>query len=296
MSVQQPSSTVRDVAHALAVHDLHFRYPKAPQSAINGISFAVGRGEVFGLLGPSGAGKSTLQRILVGLLTNWSGRVDVLGRPAQAWDGRLYDRIGVSFELPVGYTRLTAREDLQHFAHLHPGRRCRSIEDLSEGLGLIEAIDRPLGTLSKGMRVRVNIARALLHQPELLFLDEPTSGLDPVNTKRVRDLIAAEQNAGHTVVIMTHDMATATAVCDRVAFVVDGRIAACDKPRTLQLQHGTREVVVNFRKDGSARTVTIPIGDHHALNHLLSTADVDTVHSTEANLDEVFLAVTGRSL
>jgi fluoroquinolone transport system ATP-binding protein len=285
--------------HALRVEDLRYAYPGAARPALDGMSFAVRRGEVFGFLGPSGAGKTTTQRAILGLLSSWSGTIEVLGRDRRRWGRELYDRVGVAFELPVGYPRLTGREDLAHFANLHAPPR-RDVDELLALVGLSSAADEQVGGYSKGMRVRLNLARALLHEPELLFLDEPTAGLDPVNAADVRALVQAEQARGRTVFLTTHDMATATAVCDRVAFVVDGRIAACETPRALGLAHGTRRLHVEHRTEDGLRQRSFPLdalGEAAGeLAALLASGTVETVHTAEASLDEVFVAVTGRSL
>lgn len=180
---------------SIRVEDLSFTYTGRSSPTVDGMSFEVGEGEVFGFLGPSGAGKTTTQRILIGLLEGWHGRVELLGRDHRSWGPKLYDRVGVSFELPVGYPRLTAREDLTHFAHLHASAT-RDIDELLDQLGFSQAADQPVGGYSKGMRVRLSLARALLHSPQLLFLDEPTGGLDPVNAAAVRNHIRSEQGAG----------------------------------------------------------------------------------------------------
>jgi fluoroquinolone transport system ATP-binding protein len=281
---------------AIEVEDLRYTYPGASQPAVDGMSFAVEPGEVFGFLGPSGAGKTTTQRVLIGLLTGWAGDVEVLGRRVGDWGRDLYDRIGVAFELPVGYPRLTGREDLVHFSELHR-RQPREPGELLDSVGLGSAADAPIASYSKGMRIRLNLARALLHDPEVLFLDEPTAGLDPVNAGQVRALIRAEQARGRTVFLTTHDMGTATTVCDRVAFVVQGRIVRCEPPRTLQLAYGRRELVVEYRtSDGTARA-TFPLdGPSPELRQLLASGRVETVHTTEATLEEVFAQVTGETL
>lgn len=277
----------------IRVADLAYTYPGAPAPALSGMTFDVRRGEVFGFLGPSGVGKTTTQRAVIGLLQGWSGGIDVLGRDRRQWGTELFDRIGVAFELPVGYPRLTGREDLLHFRQLHD-RSGRDIDEVLGAVGLADAADLSVGSYSKGMRLRLNLARALLHDPEVLFLDEPTSGLDPVNAAEIRSLIQAEQRRGRTVFLTTHDMATAAALCDRVAFVVDGRIAACESPRALQLGHGRRLLRVEYRRDGRLETATFPVGElSPQLLTLLASDTVETVHTTEASLDEVFAAVTG---
>jgi fluoroquinolone transport system ATP-binding protein len=280
----------------IAVEDLRYTYPGRSMPAVDGMTFAVGRGEVFGFLGPSGAGKTTTQRALIGLLEGWTGGIRILGRRLGDWGRDLYDHIGVSFELPVGYPRLSGREDLSHFARLHR-RRSRDPGELLEEVGLGDAADAPVASYSKGMRLRLNLARALLHDPEVLFLDEPTSGLDPVNAEQVRRLIRREQGRGRSIFLTTHDMGTATAVCDRVAFVVAGRIVLCESPRELRLAYGTRELEVEYRTDAGVARAVFPLDQPSPeLQALLASGRVETVHTLEASLDEVFARVTGRSL
>jgi fluoroquinolone transport system ATP-binding protein len=225
----------------------------------------------------------------LGLVEGWTGTIRLFGRDRRSWGQELYDRIGVAFELPAGYPRLSAREDLLHFANLHHRPSC----DIDQ----LDAADEPVGSYSKGMRIRLNLARAMLHQPELLFLDEPTGGLDPVNAARVRDAVRAERGRGATVFLTTHDMRTADELCDRVAFVVDGRIEACDDPRVLRLAYGQREVRVEHRTEGGTTTESFPLHPpSERLLSLLSSGEVETIHTAEATLDDVFVAVTGRDL
>ncbi|MBW3603571.1 MAG: ABC transporter ATP-binding protein [Actinobacteria bacterium] len=223
------------------------------------MAFTVGQGQIFGFLGPSGAGKTTTQQIIIGLREGWRGSVRLFGRELRRWSGDLYDQIGVSFELPAGYVRLTVREDLAHFAMLH-GTAPLDIDELLGAVGLTAARDQLVGALSKGMRVRLNLARALLHRPRLLFLDEPTSGLDPVTARSIRAVIAEERDRGATVFLTTHDMVTADTLCDRVAFVVDGRIAACDRPRTLKLGDRARQIRVEYRDGADLRSQLFDVG------------------------------------
>lgn len=277
----------------IRVEDLSYTYPGAGAPALDGMTFAVQRGEVFGFLGPNGVGKTTTQRALIGLLDGWTGSIEILGRDRRAWGRDLYDRIGVAFELPAGYPRLTGRQDLVHFGHLH-GCALRDVDEVLAAVDLGNAADVPIRTYSKGMRLRLNLARALLHDPEVLFLDEPTSGLDPVHAAAVRALVLAERDRGRTVFLTTHDMPTATAVCDRVAFVVAGRVVACERPRDLQLAHGQPQLRVEYRDDGRIAAATFPVGQASPeLVELLASGRVETVHTTEASLDDVFAAVTG---
>jgi fluoroquinolone transport system ATP-binding protein len=280
------------------VAGLGYRYPGAAEPAIEGLGFDVAPGEVFGFLGPSGAGKSTTQRILIGLLRGYAGQVEVFGRPPADWGGDYYERIGVAFELPNHFLKLSARENLRYFARLYQRETLDPVAVLAE-LGLEADADLRVGAFSKGMKVRLSLARALLHQPELLFLDEPTAGLDPVNARRVKDLIRRQSEGGKSVFLTTHDMAVADQLCDRVAFLVDGRIRALDSPRAFRLRHGAPRVRVEFRADGQLAAREFPLAglaDEAAFLDLLRGGQVQTLHSLEATLEDVFVAVTGREL
>ena len=219
------------------------------KTAVRGLAFAVERGEIFGFLGPSGAGKSTTQKILIGLLEGYQGFVRVRDKEVAAWTGDDYERIGVSFEAPNHFLKLTGLENLRYFAALYRGAT-RTPATLLESVGLESDGNRRVGEYSKGMKCRLSIARCLLNNPDLIFLDEPTGGLDPMNMQRVKDLVRAEREGGATVFLTTHDMAAADELCDRVAFIVDGHIACIDSPRALKLQHGERTVRVEYDSGG----------------------------------------------
>jgi fluoroquinolone transport system ATP-binding protein len=277
---------------------LNFAYGPESEPAVRELSFEVRPGEVFGFLGPSGSGKSTTQKILIGLLTGYEGEVRVLGKDRVQWTPDDYERIGVSFETPNHFNKLSGLENLRYFGALYR-RPTREPHSVLASLGLEGDGDTPVGEWSKGMRSRLSVARCLLHDPDLLFLDEPTAGLDPVNAQRVKELIEAERGAGRTVFLTTHDMTVADELCDRVAFLVDGRIVSIDAPRALKLQHGERSVRVEFRTGDSAGHRDFPldgIGSDEGFRSLLMDAEVQTIHSREASLADVFIAVTGRTL
>ena len=275
-----------------------FSYPGAKRPAVLDITFAVQRHEVFGFLGPSGAGKSTTQNVLIGLLDGYQGCVTVLGRDLRAWDRSYYRRIGVAFEAPNHYLRLTARENLRLFAGLHGGAS-EDPDVLLDRLGLKQDGDKLVAEFSKGMRGRLTFARALLHRPELLFLDEPTAGLDPVTARRVRQVIREARDGGATVFLTTHDMATANELCDRVAFLVDGQIAALDSPRSLRLAYGRKMVRLEAMSDGARIVDEFPLeglADNADFLRLLRSGAVETLHTLETTLEDVFVQVTGRTL
>ncbi|MBX0326656.1 ABC transporter ATP-binding protein [Oscillochloris sp. ZM17-4] len=282
----------------IEVSDLTYTYPKAHGPALRGLGFRIERGEIFGFLGPSGAGKSTTQKILIGLLRGYAGRACVMGREVGAWGSDYYERVGVAFELPNHFMKLTARENLRYFAALYRGQTRRPADLLAQ-VGLEGDADTPVAQFSKGMRVRLNLARALIHSPDLLFLDEPTSGLDPVNSQRVKELIRAEQAAGRTIFLTTHNMAIADDLCDRVAFIAEGKIAAIDAPRALKLRYGAPTVRVEYAGEQGAEQRDFPLeglGACAAFTELLRTHAVQTIHSQEASLEQIFIRVTGRSL
>ncbi|MCL5998696.1 MAG: ABC transporter ATP-binding protein [Chloroflexi bacterium] len=280
------------------VNHLIFTYTKAPQPALRGLDFAVEPGEIFGFLGPSGAGKSTTQKILIGLLKGYEGAVTVLGKDLAHWGGDYYERIGVSFETPNHYLKLTALENLAYFRSLY-NRATQDPKALLETVNLAGDGDMLVSQFSKGMKNRLSVARSLLHNPELVFMDEPTAGLDPVNARRIKDLIQAQKHAGRTVFLTTHDMMIADELCDRVAFIVDGEIKLIDAPRALKLRYGQRRVCVEYGGDGRVDRGEFPLdrlGDNAEFLQLLRTRDVQTIHTQEATLEDIFIQVTGRSL
>ncbi|ASO21638.1 fluoroquinolone transport system ATP-binding protein [Actinoalloteichus hoggarensis] len=283
----------------IEVDGLTFTYPGAAEPAVRGMDFAVDGGEIFGFLGPSGAGKSTTQKILIGLLTGHGGSVSVWGREPADWGQDYYQRVGVSFELPNHYQKLTALENLDFFASLY-GRATRDPMELLDAVGLAAEANTRVGKFSKGMQMRLVLVRALLHDADLLFLDEPTSGLDPVNARKVKDIVLDERARGKTIFLTTHDMVTADQLCDRVAFVVDGRIVALDSPKELKVRRSLRQVRVEYRDDTQALTGrSFPLdslADDPEFLKLLRTERIETIHSGEATLDDVFVEATGRSL
>ena len=277
---------------------LVFAYPEAKRPAVNDLEFVVEDGEVLGFLGPNGAGKSTTQKVLTGLLRDYSGKVRILDREVRDWGSDLYEQIGVGFELPVHYGRLTARENLRYFASLYEGET-EDPDDLLEQVDLLDQADVRVGRFSKGMRVRLSFARSILARPRLLFLDEPTTGLDPVSARRVKDLILRHRARGVTVFLTTHDMATADELCDRVAFLVDGRIALIDAPRELKVRYGEKRVRVEYRVDGKLEAQDFPLdglAENAAFQAALREPSLETIHSQESSLERIFIRVTGREL
>lgn len=282
----------------IRVNGLTYTYAGTEKPAVRGLTFAVEKGEIFGFLGPSGAGKSTTQKILNGLLQGYQGQVTVMGRELSAWKSDYYEHIGVSFELPNHYLKLTAVENLTYFRSLYSGRT-RSPQELLAWVGLENDGDLFVSQYSKGMKNRLSVARALLHDPQLIFMDEPTAGLDPVNGRRIKELIRTQKEAGKTIFLTTHDMNVANELCDRVAFIVDGRISLIDSPRALRLRHSEPKVRVEYQHNGHLQTADFAltgIGRDEQFLSLLRRDGIETIHTQEATLEDIFIEVTGRSL
>jgi fluoroquinolone transport system ATP-binding protein len=283
---------------SLLIDDLHYTYPGAKEEVVKGVGFAVEPGEIFSLLGPSGAGKSTTQKILFGVLKGYRGTVEVLGRDMAAVRPDFYERIGVAFEVPNLFERFTALENLSFFASLYAGR-ARDPLQLLEQVGLADAAHTRVGAFSKGMRVRLNFIRALMHDPEILFLDEPTAGLDPASAHRLKNMILEEKQKGKTIFLSTHDMFAAESISDRVAFIVDGLIRLIDSPRSLKLAWGEKKVRVECRREDGLLAEEYPvdgIGTNEAFLRLIRENPVETLHTQEATLEDIFIRVTGREL
>ena len=282
----------------IKVNDLIFTYTGTAEPAIKGLNFSVEKGEIFGFLGPSGAGKSTTQKILIKLLQGYRGQVTVMGRELNGWRADYYEKVGVSFETPNHYLKMTALENLTYFRSLYAGPTLEP-RALLEQVNLGPDADQRVASYSKGMKMRLNFVRALLHQPELIFLDEPTAGLDPVNARVIKEIILQQKAAGKTIFLTTHDMTVADQLCDRVAFIIEGEIKLIDAPKALKIERGRREVVLEYGLNGAARQAVFPLAD---LGHnkqflaLLRSQPLQTMHTQEPTLEQIFIDVTGRRL
>lgn len=278
----------------IEVKELFFSYGKGKRT-LQGLDFQVGKGEIFGFLGPNGSGKSTTQKILTGILGGYQGEVRLMGKiPHKAERKVFYQEIGVLFEFPYLYSNLSALDNLKFFSSFYASGRRREILPLLERLEFkMDYLKKPVASYSKGMRQRVSMARALLGNPGILFLDEPTSGLDPNGAVLFREIIEEERIKGTTIFLTTHNMLDADLLCDRVAFLAEGRIAALDTPERLKAKYSKKRVKVIYQKDGE-RTEKELMPDMLGLPF---PADcMVSIHSQEPTLEEVFLKTTGRGL
>ena len=286
----------------LEVESLTYTYAGAPGPAVRDVSFSIQSGEIFGFLGPSGAGKTTVQKIMTRLLPLQGGDVRYDERPLSSLDRAFFAEVGVSFEHPNLYPRLSGLENLEAFLGLYPQRRDGSCEDpraLLERVGLGPAMHKAAEDYSKGMKQRLVFARSLLHRPRYLFLDEPTSGLDPRTARVIMGIIREHCERGATILLTTHDMLVADSLCDRLGFLFAGRIVACDTPRALKLMHGERAVKVEHRQNGVLTRETLFLDDADDRRYLASLSaegELETMHSQEATLDTIFVKLTGEEL
>ena len=279
----------------IQVNDLRFTYPGSATPAIRGIGFSSEKGEIFGFLGLSGSGKSTTQKILFKLLNPYQGSALIEGREVREWGKDLYLKIGVGFELPNHYLKLTALENLEFFRAFYPVST--DPMELLAMVGLEKDARRKVADFSKGMKMRLNFVRALLHDPDILFFDEPTSGLDPVNARVLKDMILQLKARGKTIFITTHQMHDAEELCDRVAFIVEGQIMAMDTPQSLKVKHSQRSVELRLKGDRQLHRFSLDqLGQNREFLELINASEVETIHSREAGLDEIFIELTGKNL
>jgi ABC-2 type transport system ATP-binding protein len=220
---------------AIVTQDLVRRYNGLV--ALAGISFDVEPAEIFGFLGPNGAGKTTTIKILTGQLRPSAGRAWVVGCDVVTERAALKPQIGVVFEYQNLYQRLSARDNLNFAASLYGAPKSR-VDEVLEQIGLRERANESLKGYSNGMKQRLLIGRALIHEPKLLFLDEPTRGLDPGMARGIRQMVADLARQGVTVFLTTHYMEEADQLCNRVAILDRGRIVALDAPARLKAAHG----------------------------------------------------------
>ena len=278
---------------AIEVTDLHKAY--GPVEAVRGLSFEVGRGEVFGLLGPNGAGKTTTVEILEGYRRRSAGHVRVLGHDPATRDRDLQQRVGIVLQSCGFYPRVTVHEAVEHFAKAYD--RPRDPDETIALVGLGEKSDARTKDLSGGQRRRLDLALALVGDPELVFLDEPTTGFDPAARRTAWGVVRALKELGKTVLLTTHYLDEAQELADRVAIVKEGRIVAEGPPD--QLGPGSSRYRVSYLSSGTR--VEHQTDDPTELLHRL-TRDamargerLEGLEVTRPTLEEVYLQLTAEA-
>ncbi|PZM64579.1 ABC transporter ATP-binding protein [Paenibacillus dendritiformis] len=264
------------------------------QSALRSLDFAVYRGETFGFLGPSGSGKTTTIKILTAQLLPTSGIARVFGQDvARMTEAERYQhlsRIGILTDNSTLYDRLSVQDNLEMFCKLYqvPANR---VPEALEQVNLANERHTVVKNLSKGMKQRVTLARALLHRPEILFLDEPTSALDPGSTRRIHESLKELNRAGTTIFLSTHDMEEAETLCDRIAFLHQGRISAMDTPQLLRRRYADATITVTTT-DGSYQVACDEEGARR-VSESMTSGKLMSIHSNEPSLSDIFIKVTG---
>lgn len=262
------------------------------------LSFEVEKGEIFGFLGPNGSGKTTTIKTMVKIITDYDGEVEIFGKNLRDWGEDYYGKIGISFEFPALYSKLTARENLDFFSSFYR----EGTEDSSNILEIVDLekdSDLTVGSFSKGMKTKLDIARALVNDPDLIFFDEPIAGLDPGSARKIKDLIFSKKEEGKTIFLTTHNMTVADELCDRVAFIVDGAVRLIDNPNKLKAERGERRVEIEYEDDGKVDSSEFPlqdIGENQEFLHILKNNEIQRMKTLEPDLEEVFLQVTGEEL
>jgi ABC-2 type transport system ATP-binding protein len=279
-------------APAIEVRGLRKRY--GDHEAVAGIDFSVGRGEVFGLLGPNGAGKTTTVEILEGYRQRSAGEVDVLGRDPARRELELRRRVGIVLQSSGMYRHITVREALDHWAHLYPSPR--DVDEVIDVAGLRESEDVRTRRLSGGQLRRLDLALALVGDPELIFLDEPTTGFDPAARRAAWDTVRSLKGLGKTVLLTTHYLEEAQALADRVAIIKDGRILAEGAPGELGAGDSSRYRVA--WRNGRGLIEERVTGDPTSLLHELTGAALARgerlrdLSVTRPSLEDIYLELT----
>ncbi|MCR8842429.1 ABC transporter ATP-binding protein [Paenibacillus sp. SC116] len=265
------------------------------KSALNGVDFHVQKGEIFGFLGPSGSGKTTMVKILTSQLQHTSGSVQVFGTDvSKLRDSSQMKRIGILTDNSGLYDRLSVYENLELFCKLYDVE-VKRIDEVLEEVNLIQDKKTVVSKLSKGMKQRVTLVRALLHKPELLFLDEPTSALDPTNKQQIHASLRKLNESGTTIFLSTHDMQEAEDLCQRLAFLDHGKIVELDNPHNLRVKYGDSTINLVLR-NGSRIQIKQNEDGAQSVAQYVTNGELMSIHSNEPTLGEIFIQLTGRSL
>lgn len=278
-----------------AIELMQVRKSFAKKEVLKGIDLEVGRGEIFGLLGPSGAGKTTLIRIMTGRLLADFGQALLFGKNPRELTGKDRKQVGMMMDDFGLYERLSCQDNLAVFASIY-GIRARRVEEVLSDVGLWEARKRPAAELSKGMKSRLSLARAILAQPRLLCLDEPTTGLDPATAAQIHELIKKEREGGTTVFLTTHNMEEASKLCDHVALLNEGSIVEYGPPEEICRKYNHQHKIKIRFYNGEQKEFGCDESAADAIAGYLRQGMIETIHSTEPDLETVFMERTGRGL
>ncbi|WP_342526716.1 ABC transporter ATP-binding protein [Chryseomicrobium sp. FSL W7-1435] len=264
--------------------------------AIRNVDLEIQTGEILGLLGPSGAGKSTIIKLLTGQLEPSSGTVEVFGESGEhIKQSRNRKRFGVLTDNSGLYKRLTIEENLKMYCDLYELPES-AMDEALQFVNLLPNKKKKVAQLSRGMMQRVTLARAILHKPELLFLDEPTSALDPVNTHHIHEGLRKLNAQGTTILLTTHDMHEAEALCHRVAFLHEGEIRESGSPKELKNAYRTDIIEIELTCGEIHELPVNEVATMDALKNWATGQRIRRIHSNEPTLGDLFMRVTGGEL
>lgn len=263
--------------------------------ALQQVDLQINEGEIFGLLGPSGAGKTTMIKLLTGELDKTAGNINVLGlSPKDFKTAGFKSQVGFLSDNSALYERLTVYDNLKLFAKLY-NAPLHHIEETLEMVNMLGEKNTPVNKLSKGMKQRVLLAKAIIHRPTLIFLDEPTSALDPANVEQIHRVLKRLNEAGATIFLNTHNMEEATTLCDRVAFLHEGEIKELDNPSQLRYQYSSREFHIETI---AGEHITLENSKENAeqIADLIRNNQIKMMHTDHPTLGDIFMEVTGKEL
>ena len=266
-----------------------------PKKVINDVSIAIEAGELIGFLGPSGAGKTTTIKLLTGQLRQDSGTATILGRDTTTLNHESYRQIGIVSDNSGLYENINAYDNLLVFARIL-GTDTAKIPVLLERVGLKDDAKKQVKKFSRGMKQRLVLARAMLHNPKILFLDEPTSGLDPSTTVEIHKLMMEMKEGGTTFFLTTHDMTEASKLCDRIVLFNEGVIIDSGTMEELSLKYNAEKRVKILLKSNETLQLALTPENSMQIASLISKDQVLTMHTQEPTLETIFLQLTGRGL
>lgn len=277
--------------NSLSIHQVSKSFGQ--KEVLKNISFTIPTGEIFGLLGPSGAGKTTLIKIMTGQLS-YTGTAEIMGKSCNHLDRNIYSEIGMVMDNNGIYERISCYDNLALFTKIH-GVNKGEVSKVLHRVGLTD-VKALAGKLSKGMRQRLILARALLHHPKILFLDEPTSGLDPATALEIHKLLIELKKEGTTIFLTTHNMVEAHKLCDHIALLNEGSIVEYGVPEELCRKYNMDNTITILDRDGKTTTFINSPGYAELIKEFFVNDNVEAIHSSEPNLETVFMALTGKAL
>ena len=281
------------MSYAITANNLSIRFADNP--VLNDISFEVQNGNIFGLLGPSGAGKTTLIKLLTGQLKQDRGSAELLGTDTRKLTAAEHGQIGAMMDNYGLYDRLSVYDNMSFYADIYRISRSTIIDTL-KSIGLYEARGTAVSKLSKGMKNRLSLARALMNDAKILFLDEPTSGLDPATTKEIHNILLEQKKKGTTIFLTTHNMFEAESLCDHVALLSKGNIIEYGRPKDVCRKYNHLNKLHITLKDGKEIMLENNNTSALAVKDYLEKNMIEAIHSTEPTLETAFIELTGRGL